>query len=229
VTGGDNITPQQVLIKFESNKRIDAGAQGDHDVILLVCELPESFAGITCGDVDFLIDGKQKLKRHFSENQNADIYVLRNTLYILLPRCYTAGTSLRVQVGGRTSDGENKQLIWTPLSETIVFGRSIAAGYGCAHGASRECRHGCGEGKGCENPQLALIRDLVIDGHGHSNMEALGQIGVDGDGGLTVGGRSLFQLLTDASDAMLASILARLDAIESAMDGTAAALNPHEA
>ena len=227
--GGDNITPQQISIKFESNKRIDAGTQGNHDVTLLVCELPESFAGITCGDVDFLIDGKQKLKRHFSENKNGDIYVLQGTLYILLPRCYTAGTSLRVQVGGRTSDGENKQLVWTPLSETIVFGRSIAAGYGCTHGAGRECCHSCGEGKGCENPQLALIRDLVIDSHGHGNMEALVQIGVDGDGGLTIGGRSLFQLVTDASDAVLASILTRLDAIEGAMTDTAAALNPYEA
>ena len=224
MTGGDNITPQQVLIKFESNKRIDAGAQGDHDVILLVCELPESFAGITCGDVDFLIDGKQKLKRHFSENQNGDIYVLRNTLYILLPRFYTAGTSLRVQVGGRTSNGENKQLIWTPLSETIVFSRSISAGYGCARGATCDCH----DGKGCDNPQLALIRDLVIDSHGHGNMEALSQIGMDGDGGLTVGGQSLFQLVTDAANAMLAGILTRLDAIEGAMDGTAAALNPIE-
>jgi len=226
--GGGSITPQQVLIKFESNKRIDAGVQGDHGVILLVCALPENFADITCGDVDFLIDGKQKLKRHFSENQNGDIYVLGNTLYILLPRCYTAGTSLRVQVGGRTSDGENKQLVWTPLSETIVFGRSISAGYGCTHGASRECRHDCGEGKGCENPQLAQIRDLVIDSHSHRNMEAISQIGVDGDGGLTIGGQSLFQLVTDVANASLAGILTRLDAIEGAMDGTAAALNPHE-
>ena len=176
--------------------------------------------------MDFLIDGKQKIKRHFSENQSNDIYLCGNTLYILLPRCYTSGTSLRVQVGGRTSDGENKQLIWTPLSETIVFGKSIAAGYGCARGNDRACRHGCGEGKDCENPQFALLRDLVTDSHWHGNLEALGQIGVDGDGGLTLGGKSLAQLVTDAASAALAGILSRLDAIEGAMAGTAAALNP---
>ena len=153
--------------------------------------------------MDFLIDGKQKLKRHFSENQAGGIYVLQNTLYILLPRCYTSGTSLRVQVGGRTSNGEHKQLLWTPLSETIVFGRSIAAGVGCAHGNDLACHHGRGEGKGCEDPRFALIRDLVRDAHFHSNVEALDRISVDGNGWPAwegrpwPGGEASVQLATD--------------------------------
>lgn len=193
--GGGFITPQQVLLKFESNKRIDIGVQGDHDVILLVCELPESFNDITNGDVDFLIDGNQKLKRHFSVNQNNDIYLCQNTLYILLPRCYTSGTSLRVQVGGRTSDGQNQQVAWTPLSETIVFSRSISAGYGCSHSKG----HGCLPGKddGCENTQLALIRDLVKDSHYHGNIEALNRVEIDEDGNFVWGGQPLIQLATD--------------------------------
>jgi len=135
--------------------------------------LPESFNDIANGDVDFLIDGSQKLKRHFSQNQANDIYLCQNTLYILLPRRYTSGTSLRVQVGGRTSDGEHRQLVWTPLSETIVFGRSISAGFGCAPGKQHDCHHGCGSDNGCENPQLALIRDLATDSHYHGNLELL--------------------------------------------------------
>ena len=129
--------------------------------------------------MDFLIDGSQKLKRHFSENQSNDIYLCRNTLYILLPRRYTSGISLRVQVGGRTSDGENRQLIWTPLSETIVFGRSISAGYGCAPQKAPCCHHGKDD---ChEDAQLALIRDLVTDSHYHDNLELLGRIALATD------------------------------------------------
>lgn len=173
------------------------GVQGDHDVILLVCELPESFNGVTNGDVDFLIDGSQKLKRHFSENQNNDIYLCQNTLYILLPRRYTSGVSLRVQVGGRTSDGTNRQLVWTPLSETIVFGRSISAGFGCAPEKKHDCHHKCGTEDGRENSQLTLIRDLVTDSHYHSNIEALNKVAVDEEGNLILDGQPLLQLATD--------------------------------
>ena len=160
-----------MVIQFISDRRIDVGAQGDHDVILLVCELPESFSDITNGDVDFLIDGSQKFKRHFSENRDNDIYLCGNTLYILLPRRCTSGTSLRVQVGGRTGDGEHKQLVWTPLSETIVFGRSISAGYGCAPQKGHGCCHGEDDGR-----ESALLRDLVTDSHYHGNLEALNGI-----------------------------------------------------
>ena len=193
--GGCHITPQQIAIKFESNRRIDVGVQGDHDVILLVCELPEGFSDITNGDVDFLIDGNQKLKRHFSENQSNDIFLCRNTLYILLPRRYTAGTSLRVQVGGRTSDGVNRQLIWTLLSETIVFGKSISAG----HVGTPQKKHSCNHDKeACgEDAQLALIRDLVADSHYHGNIEVLNQIAFDEDGSFIWGGQPLIQLATE--------------------------------
>ena len=145
--------------------------------------------------MDFLIDGNQKLKRHFSENQRSDIYLCRNTLYILLPRRYSAGTSLRVQVGGRTSDGENRQVVWTPLSETIVFGRSISAGYGCSHPKVPGCHHG--KDDDCDDAQLTLIRDLVTDSHYHGNMEALGRITEDDDGNFIWDGQPLIQLATD--------------------------------
>jgi len=108
-------------------------------------------------------------------------------------------------------------LVWTPLSETIVFGRSISAGYSCAPHKGPSCHHD--KDNCCEDAQLALIRDLVTDSHYHDNLEALHLIGIDGDGGLTIGGQPLIQL---------ASILARLDAIESAMDGAVAALDPKE-
>jgi len=193
--GGETITPKQVVIHFKSDRRIDVGVQGDHDVILLVCELPESFSDITNGDVDFLIDGGQKLKRHFSENQSNDIYLCQNTLYILLPRRYTSGMSLRVQVGGRTSDGTNRQVVWTPMSETIVFARSISDGYGCAPKKPHGCCHG--KDDGCEDAQLTLIRDLVADSHYHSNIEALNQIAFDEEGNITWTGQPLIQLATD--------------------------------
>jgi len=141
--------------------------------------LPESFSDISNGDVDFLIDGSQKLKRHFSENQDNDIYLCRNTLYILLPRRYTSGTSLRVQVGGRTADSTGRQLVWTPLSETIVFGRGISAGYGCAHLKSHGCHHG--KDDCCGDAQGALLRDLVADSHYHGNMEFLGRLALATD------------------------------------------------
>ena len=129
--------------------------------------------------MDFLIDGSQKLKRHFSQNQNNDIYLCGNTLYILLPRRYTSGTSLRLQVGGRTSDGDDRQLIWTPMSETIVFGRSIAAGYVHAHQKSACCHHGTDDG--CDGAHSSLMRDLVTDAHWHGNMELLGRLALATD------------------------------------------------
>ena len=183
------------MIQFISDRRIDVGVQGDHDVVLLVCELPERFSDITNGDVDFLIDGSQKLKRHFSENQKGDIYLCRNTLYILLPRRYTSGTSLRVQVGGRTADGTGRQMVWTPLSETIVFGRSISTGYGCTSQKGSNCHHG--KEDCCEDAQLTLIRDLVKDSHYHGNIEALNQIALDEDGNFVWSGQPLIRLATD--------------------------------
>jgi len=144
--------------------------------------------------VDFLIDGKQKIKRHFSENQSNDIYLCGNTLYILLPRRYTSGISLRIQVGGRTSDGDNRQLIWTPLSETVVFGRSITAGYGCGPPKDHGCHHG---GDGCGHGHSAVLRDLITDAHWHGNMEVLGRITMDAAGNLVFGGQPLIQLATD--------------------------------
>jgi len=145
--------------------------------------------------VDFLIDGRQKLKRHFSENQKNDIYLCRNTLYILLPRRYTAGVSLRLQVGGRTGDGERRQIVWTPLSETIVFGRSISAGIGCAPKKGPGCCHG--EDEGCENAQTALLRDLVKDAHYHGNIEALNRVALDEEGKLVLDGQPLVELASD--------------------------------
>ena len=153
---------------------------------MLVCELPEEFSGITCGDVDFLIDGSQKIKRHFSENQNNDIYLCGNTLYILLPRRYTSGTSLRVQVGGRTRDGDNRQLVWTSLSETIVFGRSISTGFGGVSRKGHDCHH-----DNCDNGQTALIRDLVTDAHWHGNLEILNLISIDAEGNFLWDGNPL--------------------------------------
>jgi hypothetical protein len=129
-----------------------------------LCRLPEEFEGVTRGDVDFLLDGKDKQKRHFSENQTSDIYVDANTrtLFITLPARYTSCRSLRVQAGGRLNDTEGR-LIWTPMSETITFNPSVGAGYdGCAG------KHGCG--------LTALIRDLVHDSHSHTNLDILNQI-----------------------------------------------------
>ena len=145
--------------------------------------------------MDFLIDGSQKIKRHFSENQSNDIFLCGNTLYILLPRRYTSGTSLRVQVGGRTSDEENRQLVWTPLSETIVFGRSISAGYSCGPQKGYGCHHGKEDCR--DDTQLPLIRDLVTDSHYHGNIEALNQISFDEEGNFIISGQPLIQLATD--------------------------------
>ena len=145
--------------------------------------------------MDFLIDGKQKIKRHFSENQSNDIYLYGNTLYILLPRRYTSGISLRVQVGGRTSDGDNRQLVWTPLSETIVFGRSITAGYGCGPSKDHSCHHGGDDG--CGHGHSAMLRDLITDAHWHGNIEILGRITMDASGNLVFGGLPIIQLATD--------------------------------
>jgi hypothetical protein len=155
---------RQIEIFFNpAVKRVVAGEQGEHAAALLVCHLPEEFAEITRGDVDFLLNGKEKHKRHFSENQTGDIFIDANTrtLYITLTGRYTACRSLRVQVGGRANDGGEK-LIWTPMSETITFNPSIGAGFGCAG------EHGCGP--------AALIRDLVRDAHSHTNLEVLNQI-----------------------------------------------------
>jgi hypothetical protein len=111
--------------------------------------------------VDFLLDGTEKYKRHFSENPSGEIFIDANTrtLFVTLTERCTACRSLRVQAGGRTNE---RGLIRTPMSETITFNRSVGAGY------SDHCAYDCGP--------TALLRDLVRDSHFHTNLELLNRL-----------------------------------------------------
>ena len=163
------ITPKQVTIQFLPNRRIpvDAGVTGDDNAVQLVCTLPEGFEGVTSGSVDFLIDGRQKERRRFSQRPGGDIRLENGVLYILLSRQYTRGKTLRVQAGGQSSVGGVRQEIWTKMSETLVFSRNIGAAY-CGGHAHERCAH----------------RDAVEDSHWHINKAVLDGFDETGDGEL---------------------------------------------
>jgi hypothetical protein len=149
-----------VQIKFHSAKQIDVTEQGENQTVTLDCILPPDFAGVTMGQIDFIIGTGTTKTYPFPAAFNSLITFDGGILHITLWDELTASRFLRLQVTGYTTTGKRPK---TPLSELLRFSASI------------------GDGTGGDAPP-GVIEELEMAKHTHSNKPLLDLLTDEGNG-----------------------------------------------
>ena len=141
-----------------------AGQQGEHRLSRLIIPLPREAATKikSCVALFVLDDERSMISPLILAGDSGDIYFKGGKVYFMLWRDLTQCRSLRAQLECYSDDGGNDFIDRTPISERVMFGKSLST-----------CLHDFPE----VSNRPSILAQLIARTHTHNNMSALSKIG----------------------------------------------------